>query len=243
MKSIIVPANVSQIPIVVDFVNNFLLTKKILDFNKVDIVIDEVFCNIASYAYDCNKKSVCVFCGYDEKNCEFKLIFVDEGKPYNPLTQEDPDITLSTQDRQIGGLGIFIVKNLMDKVLYDFKDGKNFLTLVKILKSKEEDDDMNIKKKQDGEKVILKLEGRLDTNTSSELEKEIGELFENNQNKMVLDLKDLAYVSSAGLRVLLSAQKKINQTSGEMIIENPNPDIMEIFEVTGFVDVLKIQKQ
>lgn len=242
MESIVVPAEASKIPVVVDFANKFLKKHSITDFNKVDIVIDEVLCNIASYAYGGAKKGVCVNCWYDDKTSNFYLQFVDEGIQYNPLEKSDPDITLSAEDRNIGGLGIFIVKKMMDNVSYEYQNGRNVLTLSKVLKSKKEELKVNIKKTQQGDVTILNLEGRLDTNTSGDLEKELEGIFAQHKNNMVLDLKELSYVSSAGLRVLLGAQKQVNSTEGEMLIKNANPEIMEIFEVTGFVDVLSIER-
>jgi len=98
---------------------------------------------------------------------------------------------------------------------------------------------MNIKKTITDTKMELVLEGRLDTNTSPQLEAEIkGDI--NSITLLDIDLSDLAYISSAGLRVLLSAQKIMNR-QGEMIIRNVNDDIMDVFEVTGFVDILNIE--
>ena len=98
---------------------------------------------------------------------------------------------------------------------------------------------MNIKKTITDTKMELVLEGRLDTNTSPQLEDEIkGDI--NSITLLDIDLSDLAYISSAGLRVLLSAQKIMNR-QGEMIIRNVNDDIMDVFEVTGFVDILNIE--
>ena len=67
------------------------------------------------------------------ENGEVALKFEDEGVPYNPLEKDDPDVTLSVEDREIGGLGIFMVKKSMDDMYYEYKDGKNILTLMKKL--------------------------------------------------------------------------------------------------------------
>ena len=83
------------------------------------------------------------------------------------------------------------------------------------------------------------LEGRLDTNTAPELEKELKDCFDGLTN-LTLDFEKLEYISSAGLRVLLSAQKIMNQ-QGEMKVVHANETIMEIFEVTGFTDILTIE--
>ena len=87
-------------------------------------------------------------------------------------------------------------------------------------------------------KAAFALEGRLDTNTSPELEKELREALPG-VNALELDFENLDYISSAGLRVLLSAQKAMNR-QGEMKVKNVNETIMEIFEVTGFNDILTI---
>lgn len=95
-----------------------------------------------------------------------------------------------------------------------------------------------IKNLTDG-KLEVALEGRLDTTTSPLLEKELKESIDG-ITELVLDFKKLEYISSAGLRVVLSAQKAMNK-QGKMIIRNVCEDIMEIFEITGFADILSIE--
>ncbi|MBR6185382.1 MAG: STAS domain-containing protein [Clostridia bacterium] len=98
---------------------------------------------------------------------------------------------------------------------------------------------MNIIKKQEGNTLSIALEGRLDTVTSPQLEGELGAAV-NGVTELVFDLAGLDYISSAGLRVLLAAQKAMNR-QGKLTIRNVKPEIMEIFEVTGFVDILNIE--
>ncbi|MBR3507969.1 MAG: STAS domain-containing protein [Lachnospiraceae bacterium] len=98
---------------------------------------------------------------------------------------------------------------------------------------------MNIVKTQEGNKLTIALEGRLDTMTAPELDQELRSSLEGIQ-ELVVDMAQLEYVSSAGLRVLLSAQKVMNK-QGEMVVRNVSEQIMEVFEVTGFTDILNIQ--
>ena len=98
---------------------------------------------------------------------------------------------------------------------------------------------MNITKKQDGKKVTVALSGRLDTMTAPELDGFLKDIFAD-ANELVFDFKDLEYISSAGLRVLLSAQKVMNK-QGKMTVTNVSEAIMEIFEVTGFSDILNVE--
>lgn len=99
---------------------------------------------------------------------------------------------------------------------------------------------MTISKKMDGDKMVMALEDRLDTTTAPQLDNEFKVcLYE--VKELVLDLEKLEYLSSAGLRVLLAAQKQMQKQGGEMVIMNVNETIMEVFEVTGFVDIITIK--
>ncbi len=98
---------------------------------------------------------------------------------------------------------------------------------------------MEIVKKVDGDQLFLAPKGRLDTVTAPEFEKAFKESHEG-ITKVVIDLSELMYISSAGLRVLLSAQKIMNK-QGSMTVKNVNDDVREIFEVTGFTDLLNIE--
>lgn len=98
---------------------------------------------------------------------------------------------------------------------------------------------MNIKKESNETTLILTLEGRLDTTTASQLEAELKPSI-SGITKLVIDMQALEYISSAGLRVLLSAQKVMNK-QGEMILRNVGEVIMDVFDVTGFADILTIE--
>ncbi|MCR4779504.1 MAG: STAS domain-containing protein [Ruminiclostridium sp.] len=99
---------------------------------------------------------------------------------------------------------------------------------------------MNINKTLNGSNLTIAIDGRLDTTTSPQLETEIKQSVEGIKS-LVIDISQLEYISSAGLRVLLSAQKIMNK-QGEMTVRGANEAIMEIFDVTGFVDLLNIEQ-
>ncbi len=98
---------------------------------QVNIAVEEIFVNIASYAYAPETGSVRIRMRTEEDPAMAVITFEDRGVPYDPLAKEDPDVTLSAEERQIGGLGIYMVKQSMDHVRYEYKDGKNILTLEK----------------------------------------------------------------------------------------------------------------
>lgn len=100
---------------------------------------------------------------------------------------------------------------------------------------------MKINAEKNNNHLLLKLEGRLDTTTAPSLEKVIQEL-PSDVDDLVFDMNELAYISSAGLRVLLNAQKKMNKL-GSMTLTGVSDNVMEVFEMTGFSDILNIQQK
>ena len=98
---------------------------------------------------------------------------------------------------------------------------------------------MQIQKKSDGDKLLLEVSGRVDTTTAPELESCINESTKG-VKELVLDLKDMAYISSAGLRVMLKAHKLMS-AQGSLIIKNVQSDVMGVFEMTGFSDIMRLE--
>ena len=97
--------------------------------SNINICVEEIFVNIASYAYGENIGKAKIGLEITEK--EFIMVFCDSGTPYNPLARANPDIELSAEERDIGGLGIFMVKEMMDSVTYEYKEKKNCLRITK----------------------------------------------------------------------------------------------------------------
>ncbi len=99
---------------------------------QIDIAAEEIFVNIANYAYKPRIGTVKVLVEVTEDPSAAEITFIDSGIPYDPLEKADPDVTLSADERQIGGLGIFMVKKTMDDVKYEYLDGHNVLMLKKV---------------------------------------------------------------------------------------------------------------
>ncbi len=133
-KQITVDATIDNVQNVTDFVNEELenLGCSMKAQMQIDIAIDELFGNIAHYAYGSNSGTATVEVhGRKEEPAQVFITFKDQGVPYNPLEKADPDVTLSVEDRQIGGLGIFLVKKTMDEMQYQRCKGQNVLTIKK----------------------------------------------------------------------------------------------------------------
>ncbi|MBQ6774250.1 MAG: ATP-binding protein [Synergistaceae bacterium] len=134
MKELVITAVVDNLEKVQEFVDQELEASgcSVKAQTQIDIAIEELFVNIAHYAYNpkVGKATIRVNLNEDKPH-SVSITLIDEGVPYNPLAKPDPDITLSAEERKIGGLGIYMVKKSMDNMTYEYKDGKNILTIEK----------------------------------------------------------------------------------------------------------------
>lgn len=133
MKELTINATVDNIPQVTAFVDEQLeaLGCPIKAQMQIDIAIDELFGNIAHYAYNPDVGPATVRVEVLKDPLTVVITFIDNGVQYDPLAQADPDITLSAEEREIGGLGIYMVKKTMDEITYEYKDGQNILRIKK----------------------------------------------------------------------------------------------------------------
>ena len=100
---------------------------------QIDVAVEELFVNIANYAYPDSAGEVCIGVDVTDDPMTVTLVLKDSGIPYDPLAKEDPDVKAALEDRQIGGLGIYMAKNSMDSMSYEYKDDQNILTMSKRL--------------------------------------------------------------------------------------------------------------
>jgi anti-sigma regulatory factor (Ser/Thr protein kinase) len=135
MRELTIEALVENITEVTEFIDRRLeeLDCPMKAQMQIDVAVDELFGNIAQYAYKQGTGTITVRVEVVENPLSVVITFIDQGIPYDPLQKEDPDITLSAEEREIGGLGVFIVKKTMDEVLYEYKDGQNVLKIKKNL--------------------------------------------------------------------------------------------------------------
>ena len=135
MKELTIAATVENIETVTDFVNEQLeaLDCPMKAQMQIDIAIDELFGNIPHYAYNPEIGQATVRVEVVEDPLSVVITFIDNGMPYDPLAKADPDTTLSSEERDIGGLVIYMVKKSMDDIAYEYKNGQNILKIKKYL--------------------------------------------------------------------------------------------------------------
>ena len=135
MAEITVKADDSMLEAVQDFIHQQIedLCTDMKLLMQIDLAVEEIFVNIAHYAYAPQTGEATITCNLNKETREMQIIFSDSGKPFNPLDRDEPDVTLPAEERGIGGLGIFLTKKYMDEVSYEYSGGKNNLTLKKTL--------------------------------------------------------------------------------------------------------------
>ena len=133
MKELRIKANLEKLDSLIKETNEVLASIPFSNHDKVLIntALEEVFVNVVKYAMKCNGEFTYIV---DSKDDKAIFTFIDTGEKFNPLEREDPDVTLCGEKRLIGGLGIYMVKKIMDEVHYEYKDNQNILTLVKYRK-------------------------------------------------------------------------------------------------------------
>lgn len=134
MEKLTIDAKIENLPEVTEFITSSLEEKdcSIKIIMQMELVIEEIFVNVASYAYRPNVGPVTVCKEFEEEPQAVIITFIDGGIEYNPLEHKDPDINAPVDERDIGGLGIFLVKKNVDDIFYERKDGKNIFTIKKI---------------------------------------------------------------------------------------------------------------
>ena len=122
-----VKANDESLQTVNDFIHSLLPSScDEMILNQIDLAVEEIFVNIAHYS---GADEAIINCSFE--NDKLEITFSDSGVPFNPLAKPDPDLTLNAEEREIGGLGIYLTKKFMDTVSYEYKDGMNCLRIIK----------------------------------------------------------------------------------------------------------------
>ena len=133
MKSITVEAKIDNLNKVLDFIDEELENAGcgMKAQMQINIAVEELFVNVAHYAYAPGTGDICISISFRDDPKLAEIVLTDSGVPYDPLSKDDPDVGLSAEEREVGGLGIFMVKKSMDLMTYEYKDGHNVVTISK----------------------------------------------------------------------------------------------------------------
>ncbi|MEO7666310.1 MAG: anti-sigma factor antagonist [Dehalococcoidia bacterium] len=175
-----------------------------------------------------------------------RVTITDNGPPFDPLARAAPDTALSVEEREIGGLGVHLVRQMMDEVSYHRRAERNVVVLVKLLAEgmqvgQRGGNHMDVSTRTEQDVTIIAFAGNLDSNTSPVAQQALDGILTGGGKKLVVDFSALDYISSAGLRVLLGAAKKLQGSGGALRLFGLNETVREVFEISGFSKILTVR--
>lgn len=174
------------------------------------------------------------------------VTLTDNGTPFDPLAAAAPNTGLSVAERQIGGLGIHLVRRMMDEVSYHRRDERNVVVLVRLLAEgikvgQRGGNHMDVSTRTEHDVTIIAFAGNLDSNTSPVAQQALDGILAGGGKKMIIDFSALDYISSAGLRVLLGTAKQLQKSGGALRLFGLNETVREVFEISGFSTILTVK--
>ena len=194
---------------------------------EVQLAADEAATNIILHAYGDHNLHGPVTIETSLKGNEFVVCLRDEGAPFDPSTVPAPDLTSPVEERATGGLGIYLMRTLMDRVEFRFDpEGFNVLTMAK--------------QQPTNHVRFLRLTGRVDAAAVPTVQKMVREAAEGAGRQVVVDLSDVTFLSSSGLRILLLLARELRRQGGDLQLCAPRPQVAEVFHLTGFDQIFEL---
>lgn len=205
---------------------------------SVHVVLDELLRNTIVYGFAGRAD------GEGEASVEVELRpdrvslrLTDDGRPFDPFGLEapTPDAALPAAERRIGGLGIHLVRGMMDEVSYQRRSGRNVVLLTKLLSGGRS---LDITTRRQNDITIVAFAGSLDSATAPLAQQALDGILASGGRKIVVDFTELDYISSAGLRVLLGTAKQLG--AGALRLFGLNETVGEVFKISGFSTILAV---
>jgi serine/threonine-protein kinase RsbW len=211
--------------------------------NNLNLCLDELLSNTISYGYDgADPRVISLTLSLDGGYLTAEI--EDDARPFDPRRRTPLPAARDIASRPIGGLGLRFVNALMEVIDYRFSDGYNRTTLKQSLQPpaavRTRGPMVTIAEEHKGAVTIVDINGRLDNNTAKSFEEKLTGLFKAGRNRVVVDLKNLIYISSAGCRALLVAGRLAEKSEGQLALCNLPADVLRVFDLGGLTDSFAI---
>jgi serine/threonine-protein kinase RsbW len=233
----------SSIPTITQFVAEAARSAR-LDEDSVfhcQMAVDEACTNVIEHAYgEENVGNFEISCVVEPGRCTIRI--VDQGQPFDPTVVPTPQATTNLDDIRPGGIGLHLMKQLMDEVHFEFEGQKNTLTMVKTSTKPVQADapsDITVRHDKRGISVIAPR-GQVDSMTASKLDETIAEVIAQGHTWIVVDLAEVTYISSRGLKALISGWRKTQDKQGRLVLCSIAPRVEGIIDTVGFNQVVEI---
>ncbi len=200
----------------------------------LQLAVNEVFTNIVSYGFDDDRPHeivVRLMAGADEVVIEIE----DDGRPFDPSTAPAPRLDVPLEERQPGGLGLYLARRVTDAMDYRHADGRNIVRLRKSLGLA-----LAIAEARRGGVLVLRLQGRLDARTAGTLGARLAAAIAAGDRRVVVEGERLVYVDSAGLQTLLVAAKRLRPLAGRFVLAGLQEPVRRIVDIAGLRSILRL---
>lgn len=191
---------------------------------EVQLAVDEAATNVIQHSYAKADGQMTINTNATESTLE--IVICDRGKPFNPEDVPEPDLVSPLEERKTGGLGLYLMRKLMDRVDFRFENGENILTMSKRLSQ--------------SDLRVVPLSGRIDAATAPVVNKAVRAAMADGARQIVVELREVTFLSSSGLRALLLLARELRRDGGDLVLCALQPQVAEVFHLTGFDQIFQL---
>lgn len=242
-QSLTIAANLAELARVMQMIDDFSTATGIgaADVSALHLALEEIVTNVITHGYQRDETRTLSVQIEALAADRIRASVTDAAPAYNPLARPEVNTSLPLEARPVGGLGVHLVRKLMDVCLYEQRDGHNVFTVERQLgRAAGAAASMSIAASRLAASATLTLSGRLDGLSSPDLERQVSALISSGVRTLTFDLSGLEYVSSAGLRVFIIAAKKLKAGGGEARFTHLTPAVHEVFHISGLLTALGV---
>jgi len=242
-QSLTIAADLAELTQVMQMIDGFSAAAGIgaADVSALHLALEEIVTNVITHGYGGDaSRSLDVHIEAIAAD-RIRASVTDEAPAYNPLARPEVNTSLPLEARPVGGLGVHLVRKLMDVCFYEHRNGCNIFTIERHLgRAAGAAASMSIAASRLAASATLTLSGRLDGLSSPDLERQVSALITSGVRTLTFELSSLDYVSSAGLRIFIIAAKKLKAGGGETRFTDLTPAVHEVFHISGLLTVLGV---
>jgi len=233
-QSLSVFGDVQNLEIIADFITQATQQSNLSeqDIFAIQLAVDEACTNIIEHAYADSPGDIHLTCELEPDECIITLR--DHGRPFDPEAIPPPNIDSGLEERRVGGLGLYFMHKLMDEVRFSFdSETGNQLVMIKRASLSEQE-------KAAPTFSTVTPRGRVDAASSPALGDRFKSILNRGETRIIVDMAEVSYISSSGLKVLLNASREARRRQGQLVLCNLEPKIASIIEMIGFDQVFPI---
>ena len=204
---------------------------------SLDVALDELLTNTMVHGF-AGREGGAVTVAVELHPDRVSVTVTDDGKPFDPFALAAPDTALPVGERPVGGLGLHLVRGMMDEVSYQRRGDRNVVVVAKRLHRGGRSMEITTRTQQGV--TLVAVAGKLDSTTSPEAQQALDAILAGGGRKVVIDFTGVDYISSAGLRVLLGTAKRLSGAGSALRLFGLNDTVREVFQISGFATILAV---